>query len=335
VNLYRIIKQQTMNDTIPTFDEFRRRIPIMELALSHGYVLNRSKGVKWPVLQHPDGDRVIIVNPGSSANQGYFNPGDDRDRGTLVHFVMNRLGTVFPMDASLTRAQNVNRILCDWLRVPYAQRLALRKEALPSSHGSKVTELHFSPTTLEPLSDTGYLLSRGILPATITDLSFQGRILSCRGRRDGTVAFPYRETIDGPVIGAEARGPSMKRHLPGTRKSSSVWVSHPPLVTRRIIVCESAIDCLSYHQLKGAEGDLYISFGGSLTCGQLDCILKMHRCLGHWEGAKVIIAVDNDEAGEVYSVKLKRAFPDAELVRPSVGKDFNETLKQVDIKRQY
>ena len=249
-----------MNDTTPSFDEFRRRIPIMELALANGYVLNRSKGMKWPVLEHPDGDRVIIVNPGSPGEQGYFNPGDERDRGTLVAFVLNRLGSVFPRDASLTGYQNVNRILSAWLSIPFAQRLAYRKASTPSSHGTKVSEVSFNPGLLAPLKDMGYLSSRGILPATLDDACFRGKIHSCSGMAGGCVAFPYRQSLDGPVVGAEVRGTSIKRHLPGTRKSTSVWVSNPPLVTDRLVVCESAIDCLSYHQLKGAKGNLYVSF---------------------------------------------------------------------------
>jgi hypothetical protein len=315
-----------MEDTTPTFDEFRRRIPITELALSQGYALNRAKGLKWPVLDHPDGDRVIIVNPGAAGGEGYFNPRDDRDRGNLVHFVMNRLGSVFPVDASLSKAQNVNRILCDWLRVPYSQRLSFRKAALPSRHGGKVDGFRFSPSVLLPLADTRYLESRSLLPATIGDPLFRGRILSLRGSGDGAVAFPYREAVDGPVVGAEVRSAALKRHLPGTSKSTSVWTSNPPSVTGRVVVCESAIDCLSYHQLRGGPGNLYISFGGTLTNGQMECVARMSASLALSSGFGFIIAVDNDEAGASYSKKLAAFLPDARVDIPAVGKDFNEML---------
>jgi hypothetical protein len=316
-----------MNDATPSFDEFRRRIPIMELALANGYQLNRSKGMKWPVLEHPDGDRVIIVNPGSPGEQGYFNPGDERDRGTLVAFVLNRLGSVFPRDASLTGHQNVNRILSAWLSIPYAQRLAYRKASALSRHGIKVSEVSFNPGLLAPLKDMGYLSSRGILPATLDDACFRGRIHSCSGMAGGCVAFPYRQSLDGPVVGAEVRGASMKRHLPGTRKSTSVWASNPPLVSERLVVCESAIDCLSYHQLKGGKGNLYVSFGGMLTQGQLDCISGIIKTIGRSDGFKVVVAVDNDRAGKSYASALLERFPNAHLDRPTVGKDFNDMLK--------
>jgi hypothetical protein len=315
-----------MNDTTPSFDEFRRRIPIMELALANGYVLNRSKGMKWPVLEHPDGDRVIIVNPGSPGGQGYFNPGDERDRGTLVAFVLNRLGSVFPRDASLTGYQNVNRILSAWLNIPYAQRLAYRKASAPSRHGTKVSEVSFNPGLLAPLKDMGYLSSRGILPATLEDDAFRNRVMSSCSMGSACVAFPYRQSLDGPIVGAEVRSASMKRHLPGTRKSTGVWVSNPPLVTERLVICESAIDCLSYHQLKGGKGYLYVSFGGSLTQGQSDCISAMVDTLEKAQGFKVLVAVDNDEAGLAYSSRLTEAFRGSLVDKPSKGKDFNEEL---------
>ena len=52
-----------------TYDELRARISILEFAHAHGYVLNKKKGLKWPVLEHSSGDRVIIINPRQSQNQ--------------------------------------------------------------------------------------------------------------------------------------------------------------------------------------------------------------------------------------------------------------------------
>ncbi len=299
----------------------------MELALANGFRINRSKGLKWPVMDHANGDRIIIVNPGNSGNQGYFNPKDDRDRGTIVQFVKNRLGGIFPMDTSITPAQNVNKVLCSWLNLPFTERLAFQKTALPSRHGSKVTEFQFNPSDLRPLSDHSYLLSRGILPETFNHVSFRGQILSSISYGGTTVAFPYRQSPGGKIVGAEARGVNLKRHLTGSRKASSVWISNPPAFTGRLIICESAIDCLSYHQLKGAGDNLYVSFGGTLANGQMECIKGIISSIEKSDDFRILIAVDNDEAGKSYAALLQNSFSEAILDRPSIGKDFSDEMQ--------
>jgi hypothetical protein len=121
-----------------TYDELRARISILEFAQTHGYVLNRKKGLKWPVLEHHSGDRVIIINPRQSQNQGYLYPGDDLDKGTLIQFVTSRLGWLFSKDAMLSDTSQVNKILHEWLQMPFHARLYQAKSSIPSRHGNKV-----------------------------------------------------------------------------------------------------------------------------------------------------------------------------------------------------
>ena len=40
----------------------------------------------------------LIVNALKPSNQGYFNPDDDSDKGTLINFIKTRLGTLFTRD---------------------------------------------------------------------------------------------------------------------------------------------------------------------------------------------------------------------------------------------
>ena len=156
-----------------TYDELRARISILEFAQAHGYVLNKKKGLKWPVLEHPSGDRVIIINPRHAQNQGYFNPGDDRDKGTLIQFVANRLGWLFPKDTILSDTAQINKILHEWLQMPFRSRLYRAKSSAPSRHGSKVEEAVFNKALLKPLKDYSWLISRGISKPTIESPLFK------------------------------------------------------------------------------------------------------------------------------------------------------------------
>ena len=77
---------------LKSFQDFRNEISIIELAVSVGYKIRKKEGIKWPVLKDEiSGDKIIIVNPQSTANQGYFNPHDAKDKGTLINFVKNRI----------------------------------------------------------------------------------------------------------------------------------------------------------------------------------------------------------------------------------------------------
>ncbi len=298
----------------------------MELALANGYSCNRSKGMKWPVLESNSGDKIIIINPNSSSNQGYFNPNDDRDKGTLINFVGNRLGDIFPQDLSLSREQNINRVLHQWLNLPFRERLASTKILGSSRHGEVVEELTFLPALLKPLKDMDYLKFRGIDESTLRSTNFHGKILQCRIGNFCNIAFPYQESIGGKYVGAEVRNHHFKRHLRGSLRSYSVWVSNVPSQVKRLIICESAIDCLSYHQLKGTLEDVYLSIGGSLTQGQLLCMRNMITQLPVGLAYQIIVAVDHDEMGHTYIQKILEAFPKAIVDQPT-GKDYNEDLQ--------
>lgn len=309
-----------------SFNELRSKISIIELAIANGYVLNRSKGMKWPVLESNLGDKVIIVNPNSISNQGYFNPHDDRDKGTLINFVGNRLGDIFPRDASLSKEQNINKVLYQWLSLPFRDKLVHSKTASLSRHGEKVEQAVFSPVLLKPLEDMGYLKARGITESTIKSAAFHGKVLQCKIGNFSNIAFPYQETIGGKYVGAEVRNHQFKRHLRGSLRSSSVWISNIPTQVKRMIICESTIDCLSYYQLKGAVEDVYISIGGSITKGQLQSICNMVKQLTLDATLRVIIAVDHDKMGKEYAKKILEVISDAIVDYPD-GKDYNEVLK--------
>jgi hypothetical protein len=208
-----------------TYDQLRARISILEFAQAHGYVLNKKKGLKWPVLEHPSGDRVIIINPRQSQNQGYFNPGDDRDKGTLIQFVANRMGWLFPKDAMLSDTSRVNKILHEWLQTPFRSRLYRAKSSIPSRHGSKVEEAVFNKALLKPLKDYSWLVSRGISKPTIESPLFNNAIFQYRSGSHPNTAFPYRTKLGGEILGAEVRNHQYKGHMAGSRKTDSIWIS--------------------------------------------------------------------------------------------------------------
>jgi hypothetical protein len=310
-----------------TYDELRMRIPLLGFAQANGYVLNRRKGVRWPVLEHASGDRVILVNAHRPGNDGYFNPEREGDKGTIVQFVAQRLGWLFPKDPGLSVPGNVNRILHDWLQLPYHERRYQAKAALPSRHGAKVAEAIFNPALLTPLTDLRWLLGRGIRKATLRLPPFRDQILEYRSGGHLNTAFPYRRQPNGPIVGAELRNPSFKGHMPGSFKARSLWMSTPPVDAARMLICESALDALSHYELERDDRCVYVSFGGHLAQGQLKALQELRERLSTTRTIDVCLGIDADEAGDRYAHMLTAQFPDAQRLKPE-GKDFNEMLQR-------
>jgi hypothetical protein len=314
-----------------TYDELRARISILEFAQAHGYVLNRKKGLKWPVLEHASGDRVIIINPRQSQNQGYFNPGYDRDKGTLIQFVANRLGWLFPKDTILSDTAQINKVLHEWLQMPFRSRLYRAKSSMPSRHGSKVEEAVFNKALLKPLKDYNWLMSRGISKPTIESPLFNNAIFQYRSGSHLNTAFPYRTKLEGEIVGAEVRNHQYKGHMTGSRKTDSIWISQPAQNCRRIIICESALDCLSHYELNPDPGNVYVSFGGHLTQGQLRAIQNLHNHLSKQSSLEVYIGVDTDNKGDDYTRMIEQLLPQSNRLTME-GKDLNEQLINRPIK---
>lgn len=303
-----------------SFQDFRSEISIMELAASVGYRYDPRKGSKWPVLVNEyNGDKIIVANPRSTSSEGYFNPNDDSDKGTLIDFVKNRLGRDFPHDRSISDLMNINRVLYGFKNEPFLEPMVY----MPTTKPRK-------PFTTDGLMDSlirpAYLLSRNIKRQTLFSKEFSGRVLNIKNSNYINVAFPFYDR-DDKVVGIEKRSFFCDLFVEGSERSKSVWHSNIPQKLERIIIAESAIDAMSYHQLKPTKNALYVSIGGSLSFGQIEVInaLKVRTNLS--KDFKYVSATDNDKAGNKYDQKLVDwLLPDKLIIDKPVGKDYNLDL---------
>lgn len=292
----------------------------MDLASSIGYKYDPKKGKGYPVFVNKyNGDRIIIINPKSTSNQGYYNPNDSTDKGTLVEFIKNRLGRDFPYDRSFNEYRNVNMVL-----------YAFNKESLPESLIYTPDNRPKKPFTTEGLMDSlvqpGYLLSRNISRKTLFTDEFSGRILNINNDGFVNIAFPYYDKNE-KVVGIEKRNYSFNYFVEGSERGSSVWHSNFPKKLDKIIIAESVIDALSYHQLKQTSNALYIAIGGSLSLGQTEVMKALKLKSNVDEGFLFISATDNDKAGMKYDQKLHDELaPEKILIDKPIEKDYNNDL---------
>jgi len=316
-----------------SFQDFRNEISIIELALSVGYKLRKKDGIKWPVLKDEiSGDKIIIVNPQSISNQGYFNPQDLKDKGTLINFVKNRLGSIFPYLNGKSEAGNINAVLYNYQCLPMPKKDLFKIDAnnLVSEYSEK--EFHI-PDGLSELKDPTYLYFRGIQSQTINKTLFKGKIFNVKLNEHNNIGFPYYNAF-GDIVGFELRNKQFRHVIEGTDRSIGIWHSNLPQTLESVILTESPIDALSYHQLKGKINTLYVSFGGSVTFGQLETVKSIIASANVSPELKIISAVDNDEMGRIYTQKFKETFSE-NIVEDFPGlKDYNEDLKKSQIIRR-
>ena len=304
-----------------SFQEFRSEISIMELAASIGYAIDLKKGKKWPVLvsQH-SGEKIIIVNPSSKSNQGYFNPDNDEDRGTLIDFIKHRLNRDFKSNASLTVIQNINNILYLQQNLPIIE--------VKSFIRSEKTSIPCADD-YQPLTNTTFLNDRKISNDTLNSIVFKDTVFNKTQFGFSNIVFPYKDA-KGKMMGLEYRNHGYKMFSKDMDRSKSIWYSNIPEKLEQIILSESPIDAMSYHQLKQPSNNvLYVSFGGSLSELQIPIIKELlcHHS-GRSENFNFLSIVDNDKMGDKYNAKLIDFLkPEKMVIEKPVNKDFNEDLQ--------
>jgi hypothetical protein len=318
---------------LKSFQDFRNEISIIELALSVGYKIRKRDGLKWPVLKDEiSGDKIIIVNPQSTSNQGYFNPHDAKDKGTLINFVKNRIGSIFPYQNDKSEIGNVNAVLYNYQNLPLPEKNLFKIDVKNLVH--KFSEKIFRlPERLSELKDPSYLYYRGIQFLTINNALFKGRVFNVKSKGYNNIGFPYYNVF-GDTVGFELRNKQFKHVIEGTDRSIGIWHSKIPQIVEVVILTESPIDALSYHQLKGKKNSLYISFGGSVTLGQLETVKSIIAQTEAIPGLKIISAVDNDEMGKIYTQKFKEALVGNIIEDYPRLNDYNEDLKKSQLRKR-
>ena len=69
-------------------DRFKQKVDLVEYAQKQGYKINaQGRRGDWQHLEN-DGEHIIVMR--KEERYVYFNPGDDRDKGTIIDFVKTR-----------------------------------------------------------------------------------------------------------------------------------------------------------------------------------------------------------------------------------------------------
>jgi len=298
-----------------SFEDFRNEISIIELATANGYHHEVKKGSRTPVFYNPQtNDRIIIMNPHHPGNQGYWNPEDDTDKGSLINFVKRRLGTTFPQNNTRSENANVNAVLYNYLKLPdpvkQQNRQLVNPERLQNIEAHKFLSDYYKIT---PLYKKDFFRERNISFDTLEKSEFTGRIFNVQyqdpqnpGLVYTNVAFPYHLAHDTRIVGLEIRNANYKAHAEGSDRSNGIWYSNMPGKLDRMVLVESALDALSYRELRRPDNALFVSYGGNLTLDQIQTIKELKYKGNTDANFEYVLANDNDKKGAYYDLMFLR-----------------------------
>jgi hypothetical protein len=146
----------------------------------------------------------------------------------------------------------------------------------------------------------------------------------------GSAWFAHRP--DGAVSHVEVRGPDYKGSLAGGHKTLFVF-GQASEDLRRVAIAEAPIDALSLAALEWSRRDtLYVATGGGMGPGTLGALQAMLARLATIPDTLIASAADANVAGDRYAERHAELAANAgirfERLRPPVGLDFNDVLKQ-------
>ena len=302
-------------------DKFKTDINLADYAQVNGYSIDKKKtSVNCLVLKNTEGDKILVGINQSDGHYFYSSVNNDRDSGSIIDFIQNR------------RTLNVGEVrkeLRSWINAPsnppYSPKQATPKLTPSSPDRHKIiTQFEaFKAIVTHP-----YLTQRGISQQTTNDPRFQGRIYT---DSRNNVIFPHADR-EG-VCGYELRNQEFKSFSKGGIKG--LWASNGSPDDTTLVICESPLDCLSYHQLFPDDTPRYFATGGTLSDKQ-KTLLKGVFDKFHNKGGHIMIATDKDEAGKQIEQELRNISPETSQINrivPRHHKDWNEAL-MAEIRRQ-
>lgn len=283
-----------------------------------GFTLDRRESTRRSPKYRDGNGRIVIV---SHEGQGWWDPHDPRARGD-----------VFALVQHLNPGMNLGHV-----------RQALRSLVGLSPSAPAMAPRHRSPENIPPhalwtrrapprrgSAAWGYLAGQRGLPEHVIDLAVSQDALR-EGVR-GTTWFAHRSQ-DGRLSGFEMRGPSYRGFSTGGTKTLFEMRAGGEGEASRLVVCEAPIDVLSFAALNpDPTPSILVATSGGMGPATTACIENLLEQIGRLPRARVILATDNDEAGERYAATLReladrhciwsgRALP------PGDAKDWNDALR--------
>ncbi len=310
VTSFRTGVQRMIKNSADEIDEFKKRINLVEFAASFGYKVIKSKSTrKFRVMAKDEKGQKIGIYTAPDGHGLYFELGVQGVK-SVIDMCQEEVGG---------NLGQVRKYLRGWSGYSDVQNYAeYKKPTFSEPDVLKIRRELELMTRIE--SNNKYLMSRGI----IEDILLDNRFLILKDKRGNTIFYHTDEYND--VVGYEVRNTNWKQFSESGIKG--LWLSKNIRDAEKIVICESAIDALSHAQIhKTSNETAYASLSGQISDSQFKALKK--RCAGKF----VVIATDNDDAGDRYDAQIRESLKDvaAGFIRERpTQKDWNDDLKFIE-----
>ncbi len=316
----RIVKKINIKrkENMQELEEFKQSINIADVAQDMGYEIDKKKSTRKVIVLKSGGD-VIIVSRNSNGHYIYFNPNNQYDKGTIIDFVQNR---------TKKNLGQVRKILREYINKGTSIELEPSnltnndiKEMMSKvdKFGNKWKEI----TSKEKVS----FETRGISDNTIQNCEH----IYFDWDKDKFFCPVYNEF---GICGILEMNDNMKDKYFQKGSIKGIWTDKK--VTKNIktiVITESVADSLSLKELQQAPDEevLHIATLGRMGNDAKETLKAIFKRL---PGAEIVIATDNDEAGENIAGEVLEIAKDAgieNINRLTFGehKDANEYLQAI------
>lgn len=291
-----------------------------------GYDLNKVKSSRLWAVMDKDGDKILIKNgPNKNGHWTYSSLVDDKDKGTIVDFMLNR-------GFSYKVIRDLNSLHLDDTVIK--NQFLLENELKDLSVQEKLAKAYFYG--IEEKKEENYLTSRGIVVSTYEPYVgislqvgrkavfglYQGLDSQGNGTMCSTISYEFFRDKTGKIESRKYFQKGLSRGL--------ALLKHPKLAVQKIIVTESPIDALSHKQLYlEKDSTMYIATCGTISnsiAQEISTLLKGAK----QNNQEVVLSFDKDQAGQRMEKLIENIAKEVAIqpIKISVkeGKDWNEAL---------
>jgi hypothetical protein len=275
-----------MENRADELEKFKLEINLCEYAANLGYKLIKEESSKnSKIMKHGDGDKIVVATD-HDGHSIYFSVHDETSGGSIIDFVQKR------RNLNLGQIRKALRAFAG-MPVEEIKARGLKKPRPTGKDLQRVIMAYSKATSGIPLYLTK---NRAIALEIINDTRFSGAV---RVDANGNAVFPHYN--EAGLCGYEIRGDNFKGFAAGGSKG--LWFSSNLSQAKRLVITESGINALSHAQLKNDPEAAYISIAGSMNEHQPELIKKVFEKAAE-RGAEVVLAVDNDKAGQDFAATI-------------------------------
>lgn len=311
-----------------SFQYYREKITIMEVAYELGYRHDASKGKKTPSFvlydnNHHEMDRIYINHPNDNTKAIYWrrNPGPGRlSYGDVVQFIRENINSFSESAGARNEIDAVNKVCQRLSNSTVDMQVIMGRGQIYHGESNRTFNLDdFEREKGNWKKAMRFLSERGIDEHTAA--LFKDNFELIRDTKaDNKVswknlAFPYRRPGETDIVGFEIRGfGKFKSKAEGSDSTRACWQAYlgtkgaeglpstvPAFEIEQIHIAESAYDVMSYVQLHQGrldlEHSLFVSVGGTFT-NEL-----MQRLFMAYPEATPVLHFDNDITGVMYDIR--------------------------------